>query len=256
MELRTITFMAPSGHKFTIREQNGEDDSILSNPREMRNLLNLSRFISAITVETTATANGKLTMKDSLGLPLLDRYCILLYSRIFSLGEILEFSYEWPDDNGKTTKYDYEEDLTKYLFDDYSKVPTEEEMEAKPYAVPLYPDLDIINGKEFTLSSGKKVWLKAATSNSEQYILNLPEDKRNRNAELISRELKLEVEGKMERVYNFSMFSVKDMNELHKLVKTYDPTFVGITDIQDPRNGNTAQVSIMGFPSFFFLMEE
>ena len=59
MELRTIKFHVPSGHEFEIREQNGEDEDILSNPREMRTLLHLSRFISVITVRTTYTADRK-----------------------------------------------------------------------------------------------------------------------------------------------------------------------------------------------------
>lgn len=251
MELRTIKFHVPSGHEFEIREQNGEDEDILSNPREMRTLLHLSRFIAAITVRSTYTASGKLTMKDALNLPLLDRYCILLQSRIFSLGETLEFDYQWAPN--RSVKY--EEDLTNYLFEDYSQAPSEEEMEAKPYAIPLYPDPSIIDGKEFTLSSGKKIFWQAANGNTEQTILKLSDEKRTRNAELMARNLMLDVDGKFEKVQNFTLFSVRDMAEIRKLVNTYDPAFQGISDIEDPETGQTAQYPILAAPGFFFLTE-
>lgn len=251
MELRTIEFFVPSGNKFEIREQNGEDEDILSNPREMRNLLHLSRFIAAITVNTTWTKTGKLTMKDALDLPLLDRYCILLKSRIFSLGETLDIQYQWAP--GRTVSY--EEDLNNYLFEDYGEVPSEEEVNSKPYAIPLYPDMSIIDGKEFTLASGKKIFWQAATGNTEQSILKLSEEKRTRNAELITRNLQLEVNGTFEKVQNFSLFSVRDMAEIRKLVNTYDPTFQGLSDLEDPETGETVQYPLLAAPSFFFLTE-
>ena len=112
MELRTIQFTAPSKHIYEIREQNGEDEDILSNPLEMRTLMHLSRYISAIVIKTTFTNSGKLTVEDALNLPLLDRYCILIKARIFSIGPELNFDYSW----GKSV-IQYEEDLNKYVFD-------------------------------------------------------------------------------------------------------------------------------------------
>jgi hypothetical protein len=72
----------------------------------------------------------------------------------------------------------------------------------------------------------------------------------------VARELKLEVDDKFERVHNFSLFSVKDMAEIHKLVRTYDPPFMGLTDIEDPKTGASTSLPILGIPSFFFLLEE
>lgn len=251
MELRTFEFTAPSANIFTIREQNGEDEDILSNPREMKTLLHLSRYISAIVVSTTFTRTGKLTLADALALPLLDRYCILLQSRIFSLGETLEFEYQWSPNHTVS----YEEDLTKYLFSSYDSTPSEEELNSKPNAIPFYLDPSIIEGKEFTLASGKRVWWQAANGNTEQTILKLSEDKRTRNAELVARNLKLEVDGKFESVKNFTLFSVRDMAEIRKLVATYDPTFAGMTDLENPDTGEIIQYPILAAPSFFFLTE-
>ena len=128
-------------------------------------------------------------------------------------------------------------------------------MDAKPYAIPLYPDPSIIEGKEFTLSSGKKIFWQAANGNTEQIILKLNEDKRTRNAELMARNLMLEVDNKFEKVQNFSLFSVRDMAEIRKLVNTYDPAFQGLSDIEDPETGQVTQYPILAAPGFFFLTE-
>ena len=57
-----VTFTAPSGYEYTIREQNGADDDILSNPSEASTLINISRFIAGIVIDTNYTANRKLTV--------------------------------------------------------------------------------------------------------------------------------------------------------------------------------------------------
>lgn len=249
MELRTIEFTAPSRNIYEIREQNGEDEDILSNPLEMRTLMHLSRYISAIVVKTTFTKSGKLTVDDALNLPLLDRYCILIKARIFSIGPELNFDYSW----GKSV-IQYEEDLNKYVFEDYSKV-GDDEISNKPDAVPFYIDTDILEGKHFKLKSGKVISFKAATGKTEQRILSLPEDKRTRNAELIARDLSLEVDGKFEIVQNFSRFGVRDMAEIRHIVNIYDPTFTGVTDVTNPSTGETVQFPILAAPSFFFPTE-
>ena len=113
MTLRTLVFTAPSGRLFEIREQNGEDEEIITNPVDSKNLMNLTKYISAIVVKTNATKSGKLTIEDALKLPLLDRYCILFNSRIFSLGEEVEFTYKWDNKDSVT----YSQDLSEFLFD-------------------------------------------------------------------------------------------------------------------------------------------
>ena len=255
MELRTLTFVAPSGYEYTIREQNGEDEDILTNPREMRNLLHLSRYISAIVMDSKPF--GKLTFEKALELPLLDRYCILFNSRIFSIGNILEFSYEWTNvTNGVKHEVRYEEDLNNYLFD-YSSVPSDEEVNAKPHASPFFLDPSILeSGQEFTLSSGKVVRWKVATSNSEQYLFKLTDEKRTGNAEIMARGLELLVENKWEKVTNFKLFSVKDMAEIRRQIKTYDPPFLGVSDIMNPDTGEVVQYPVMAAPGFFLLIEE
>ena len=63
-QIRTKTFVAPSGKYCTIREQNGEDEEILSNEADAKNLMNITKFIAGIVTETDFTESGKLTIKN------------------------------------------------------------------------------------------------------------------------------------------------------------------------------------------------
>lgn len=247
--LRTIEFFSPSGHQFVIREQNGEDENILSNPSDAKTLMNLTKFISAIVVKTDFTKSGKLSIEDALELPVLDRYCILIKSRIFSLGEDLIITYKWGN-----KEIEYEEDLRQFVFNDYGQLPTEEEMESKPSAVPYYPKKDF---KDIivTLSTGKVISYDILTGKGEQYIITLPESKQTRNNELIARNLKLQVDGKFETVHNFSSFSVREMAELRKTIKANDPIFAGLTELTNPDTGEVVAYPIMASPTFFYLTE-
>lgn len=250
LEGRKLEFVAPSGYKYTIREQNGADDDILSNPVDAATMRNLSAFIAAIVVNTDFTPNGKLTVDQAHNLPCLDRYCILFNSRIHSLGDEVEFEYDWGKDNGGVANY--VQDVNEFLFD-YSKVPSEEEMEEKPNAIPFYP-----NGKQFKdikveLSSGKVVKFDLLTAEGEAYILNLAPNKRTKNQELVARNLCLEVNGNFEKVTSFHLFSVKDMMEIRKEVFAYDPVFNGVSEIVNPNDSTqTTLISVVAIKDFFY----
>ena len=204
-------------------------------------------------------------MKDVLNLPLLDRAVILINSRIFSIGSELEFNYRWPrPKNSKDpSEFTYIQDLRDYIFEDYGRVPTEEEVKDKPDAVPYYqlPE-DIDNpGKiqlkdiPLTLTSGKELLWDVATVNSEQYLMKLGLDNISRNKDLIARNLRLKVDGNWEKVQNFKLFSIKDMAEMRKAILSSDPTFTGITEIEDPVTSEKLQISILTVPTFFYLTE-
>jgi hypothetical protein len=182
-------------------------------------------------------------------MPLLDKYAIIFMSRIFSIGEILEFSYKWD----KETTLEYEQNLLEYLFNDYSQVPTEEECDEKPRAIPYYPLKEKLKDIEVVLSTGKKIQFDIANGHSEVFLMNLPEAKRTRNSELLAHNLKLEVEGKFEKVQNFSLFNLREMAEIRKQIAAVDPTFEGITEIENPDTGEIVQYPILSAPGFFFL---
>ena len=255
-QVRTFRFIAPSGYSYTIREENGEDEEILSNPADAKGLMNITKFISAIVVDTDYTTRHKLTIQDALNIALLDRYTILFQSRIFSLGKDVEFQYTWPGEAAPTY---YSQDLTEMLLD-YSKDITEEEINEKPNAIPFYPArvacLELnFKGYTITLKSGKQVKFDLMDGNSEKYLITMPLDKQTRNSDLLARNLMLLVDDKWERVERFNLFSIKDMAEIRETVSTIDPVFTGATDIENPRTGEKAQYSIIGAPRFFFLTE-
>lgn len=248
--MRTIQFYVPSGYVYEIREQNGEDEEILSNPADIRNLMNFTKFIQAIVVRTDFTTTGRLTLEDALRIPVNDRYCILFKSRIFSLGDSIEFSYKWDSGN-----VDYEQDLNEFLFEDYSKLPSEEELNAKPNAIPFYPD-----GKktefEFELGSGKQIKFNLLDGNGEQRMVLLPIEKQTRNSPLLCRNLQLKVEGKWEKVQSFALFTPKEMSEIRKAVLSVDPAFSGETELENPATGEKTKYSIILAKGFFFLTED
>ena len=248
--MRTFDFVVPSGYTYTIREQNGEDEEILSNPKDLKDLMNFTKFIQAIVVNTNFTNSGKLTLEDTLRIPVNDRYCILICSRIFSIGDILEFSYKWPDGN----KVSYEQDLNELLFDYAIREGDPRELELKPDAIPYYPEGTKVEF-EYTLESGKQIKFNIMNGEGERRLVSLPREKQTRNSPLLCRNLQLNVEGNWELVKNFSLFTVKEMHEIRKEVMAVDPTFEGAVDIENPNTGEITRFPIIAAPGFFFLTE-
>lgn len=266
MELksRTMAITLPSGYHCEIREQNGEDEEVLSNPASIKTFMNINEFIAGIVVKTDFTTSGKLLVEDVLKLPLLDRHVILINSRIFSIGEEMEFNYEWPRDNNKNQTITYTQDLRDFIFDNYGNQPSQEELDNKPDAVPYYlvPEDNNKSGTiqlkdiHLELSSGKELLWDIATVESELYLMKLGIDNITRNKDLIARNLRLKVDGNYEKVQNFKLFTVKDMAEIRKNISLMDPTFTGLTTIEDPKTHAITQVSIMAIPTFFYPTEE
>lgn len=261
MEFLTHTFRAPSGVEYTIREQNGQDEEVLTNTAEVNKGMNITNFLQGI-IMSSSKKNGKLSIQEVKDIPLLDRNALILQSRIFSIGQFMDFTYKWPmkDDPEKFEEFEYTQDLGEYLFSDYNPdTITPEEMEEKPKAVPFYPpysgemDGDFL---VFTLASGKRISFKRTDGNAEIYLLRLRESDKTRNTDFFMRNLRLEVDGKWERVSNFSLFSVKDMREMRKLVNSYDPVSNLTTVIQNPNTNQYLELPILAMQDFFFPEED
>ncbi len=253
---KKLTFKLPSGYEVTIREQNGEDDDILSNPVDAKTFMNISKFIAGIVTDTDITATRLLTPEDVQKMPSLDRYAIMVNSRVFSLGEILDFRYAWdgPAD-GQVREVDYEINLQEEFLFDYGVVPTMEEMEAKPNAIPFYPVPKQTSEIHFTTKSGKEMCFDLLNARGEAYVLNLPASERTKNQELVARNLKLRVGDNYEPVKNFRMFSPKDMMDIRSAIKGFDPLFHGTTQIEDPETGQKIMVPVMAVDNFFYPRE-
>lgn len=245
---RIFSFVAPSGHSYSIREQNGEDDDILSNPLTSQNLMNLSMFMSSIIVDQNFYPGKKtITPEEVLDLPCNDRYSILINSRIHSIGNILEFTHDWGSNLGKVN---YEVDLNDFVFNKPLSEVTDEELEKKPEAIPFYPDYK----KTIQFSIGEKEFeFDLITGRGEQYQIELPLEKRTANQKIKARNLRLKVNNTFEKVSNFRMFSVKEMAVIRKTIAEYDPLFSGNTKIVHPSNPELVDyVNVLGIPGFFW----
>lgn len=246
------TFIAPTGYEYTIREQNGGDDDVISNASEARNLTNLSRFIAGIVVKTDSTSTGKLTVEQAHTMPALDKYCILIQSRIHSLGNIVEFSHDWEMEFGGICNY--EQDLKEYLLSSYSdEGVSSEEAIRKPNAIPFYPMGKNNKNISIRVDSGKELVFDLMNTEGEAMVLNLPLDKQTKNKDLEARNIRLVEGDKDVKITNWSFFTASEMREIRKKVLSIDPVFRGLLTIENPIHpGMKKDLSIMGITDFFF----
>lgn len=244
-----IETILPSGKKVYIREQNGNDDDILSNPILAKDGSNINHFISEIVVSSDITNTGKLTPGDVLKMKVRDKYHILFMSRIHSNGKEVKFEYDWGKDNGG--KQTYVEDLSNYIWDYSNKFP--DELYADTSDIRIKPYLDRENEyREFELVSGKRVRYKYMDGAGEKYLLGLPQNQLTRNAEIKARGLELFRNDKWEKVENFKPFSTSDMRQIRTDIKLMDPVFQGLTDLENPKDGEIISIPIIASPDFFY----
>ena len=185
----TVKFKLPSGYNVTIREQNGNDDDILSNTVTAQDLSNIDIFIASIVIDTDlpfAKAN-RLTMELATLLSLRDKYAIIFQSRVHSLGNEITFKYQWDDTKEPDT---YTEDLNLYLWDFDKEMPVKGtpeyfEHRLQPYEVDCYKDLNFIT------SSGKEVLFNILNGKGEKFLLQVPVEQQTKNVELRARNLRI-----------------------------------------------------------------
>jgi hypothetical protein len=245
----------PSGFQVIIREQNGDDDSILSNVSLTKDANSVNSFVQGVVVwaSTGKNPNETLTMDQVLDMRLGDKYFILLSSRIFSLSPILKFGYTWAPE---IPEVDYEEDLTHFVWDYSTPLPKTGDEGYFANRIIAYPvPIDQVFS-ELTLQSGKRVRYKFLNGHGEKYLLKLPEFQMHVNSRLIARELELWVDTKWVKVESFKMFNPTDMRELRNSLEELDPQFDGIIEIENPHNPNEKNnVSLLGINDFFYPRE-
>lgn len=233
----------PSSRVITIRESNGEDDSIMSNVAAEGGT-NLINFLASVVMEDSIK-KGKPLAVDIEDWLINDKYYSILKQRILNYGTELKFDHTCS--NCKNTTKGYVEDLKKYDGDlsksNYSP-PTEDSV--LPY------ELGNERAIELVTSSNKKVRYRRLNSILEKAALATKES--NVNNALTARELELENQGKWEKVYHFGPFSAKEMRQIHSHVKKHDGSF-------DPRvrfNCGIStcnmyyDVSVLSIPAFFY----
>lgn len=237
----------PSGDTITIREVNGEDESILSNNSLINSGSNIIKFLSQIIVGING--QEKRVTEDILKTwPINDKYYLLLASRIFSYGKDLKFT-NICSNCGTSNKY--KEDLE--LFDYSSPEGTENPSARSSFNIKPYPT----KSKEIhlNLSSGKTVKYNKLDSTGELDKLAIPEIARNINSEFIIRGLKLLNGNEYFEVKHFAIFGPKDLLELRTSLNREDAIFSPLTEVVCPHCNNKEYHSILTISDFFYPTE-
>lgn len=244
-----LKFKIPSGLEVTIREQNGDDDDVISRLKNNNDGTSINKFIASICLEVEGLP-GKPSHNDILKWKNRDKYYVLLKSRIFSLGETLTYNYKCinPDCGKEST---FEEDLR--LYDrDFSK-PLEETNNGFKYQVQPY--LTSSPTVEIDLTSGKKVRYKYLNGLSEKKLLEINKDEISKNTELLVRDMEWFNGGQWHKLQRFDVFSSKDMMEIRSHITKYDMPFDAVSDCKCPYCQKVANISLLAQPSFFFPQE-
>lgn len=244
---KTLTFRLPSGFDVTIREQNGNDDDILSKVSNLKDGSSMGKFLSAIIIEP------KLSMETINNWKARDKYYAIFKSRVFSLGESVTFKHKCSNTNcGKET--DWEEDLTQFD-NDFMVEPLKPEdegyKEPNKYQIQKYPNGDLPT-HEINLSSGKKVRFTYKNGESERKLLDIKENDISKNTELLIRNLEFFDNLKWQKVQHFGLFNPKDMVEIRNNVKLFDSDWDAVAELNCPHCHNTDLISLVTQPTFFF----
>jgi hypothetical protein len=246
---QTKELLLPSGNIVTIREQNGDDDDILSNQVLQKDLSNQNKFIQGIVIKADTTS-GKLSDSDIANMLLKDKYFIMFASRIHSIGDIVNFTYDWKEFGGIQ---EYDDDINKYIWDFSKEYPTKDSKDYNQYRMEPYT-ADASETQHMTLESGKELTFECLRIKDEQAMLKLTKVDQTINRELLQRNLKLKMSGgQFETVKNFRFFTKRDMVKIHKTVNSVDSPFMPITKIESP-DENVAPVlyPVIGSNNFFF----
>jgi len=249
----TVSLVTPSGFKVVLRQQNGDDDDIISNAANSVDGTAINNFVRAIIVDSDISPTGTLVLGDVLNIKLCDKYFIILASRIFSLGQILKFSFKWEN---IPEPVDYEEDLSKYIWD-YSKpeFPLKfNDPDYFEYRIQPHQYQKALT-KQFTTQSGKVLKYTFINGEGEKYLLKLTPETQSKNKELIARDLQLFLNEKWIKVENFKSFSPIDMSDIRKEIDETDPSISLISQLESPVTHEKIDYPIVSTMDFFFPRE-
>lgn len=241
------TFLTPSGYSVTIREQNGEDDDIISRMKDVGDNSALNKFLSGI-ITNCELSNGRVTANDILKWKNKDKYYVLFKSRLFSIGNEITFDHECTSCGKKTS---YEESLTQYDRD-FSK--GEEGKTDFTFQVTPYPK-GMETTAELTLSSGKVIKIDYLNGLGEKKLLEFNKEEISKNTELLVRNIQWLNGEKFQKLENFRVLSTKDMSEIRKHLLTNDTQFEAVSELKCPFCNNKDHISLLTQPDFFFPRE-
>lgn len=249
-----LSFDLPSGKRLTIREQNGDDEGLLSRVQDAETGDSMVNFASAIVLKDHEL-NRKPSPLEIKEWRISDFYSLLFISRVFSLGNLFEFKFTWPDQEQPS---EYEEDLYIYLQDSLDE--QENPKNKSPHMMKPYLKIEGDNieafdkkGIIFNTASGKKLKFEYLITNTEVSSLEIPVDKQDKNLELRQRNLSMYAEGEWHILNNFAGLSSKDMKEVRTLIRKYDPVFEPLMKIPHPvKKHISTEINLLTQKDFFY----
>jgi hypothetical protein len=244
--MESLTFKNPSGNLVTIREQNGDDDGVLSKMKNSKDGTAITKFVSGIVIAMMdgpgPTANEVMNWKNK------DKYYTTFRSRIFSLGDLITFKLRCKNDACKKEN-EYEESLLPYIDEFDGKKENSFKYKIQPYRYGDEKDREII------LSSGKKIKYTYLNGHSEKKLLEIKEDDMDRNTEFLVRNIQWHFEDRWQPLQTFGVLSAKDMKEIRADITENDLPFDAISECECPFCGHIQNISLMAQTGFFFPQE-
>lgn len=246
---QTTTVHLPSGRVVDIRETNGADDELLSNLYDVKDSMNIVKFLTSIIVLDHNLGRAPLA-SEVLNYHLNDKWYLMLKQRLINRGVELVFAYKCPCDKCKDKpKAEYTEDLAP--LDGDLKNPS-----YKPSATQVmrYP-LGIELHREFRTSSGHLFKYDIMTTVHEKRQLDLTDKEQTRNSIMTLRNLKVKNGEEWLTVTSFAPFSSKVVSEIRADIKKHDPEFMPLINGECPAEVPFT-ISLWGIPDFFWPGEE
>ena len=222
--MNTLKVTTPTGAEFEIREATGADDDVLSNVTlDEAGVVN--KYLAGIVIKDSKGKNP--TVEDIERLLLRDKYTLLIKSRIFSLGKMLIFSYDWQNEEPPV---EYEVDLSDYVWEDYDKFP--EEGSDKYFKERIGPykveNLNLMLGD-------KEVKMDILNGFGERYLLELPPVKRTINTQLLARNLSMQQGDEWKKIVSFMSFPSRDIVKLREIISVNYPDNAGLVEVLNPQ---------------------
>lgn len=247
----TTEFVTPSKLHIVIREQNGEDEDVISKAKNLKDGNAIHYFLAGIIQTVNGAKVGSNYVENMRNR---DKYYTLLKSRIFSLGETLTYHHRCsnPNCNKPQGKEDplYEEDLSLYDKDFSDKAPVDERPD---FQYRIQPYIAEGTHRELKLYSGKELRYKFLTGVEEKKVMQKDRDSMSKNSDIMLRELEWKNENdQWQKVSHFGIFSSKEMTAIRKDIEKHDTPFEAISETTCPFCGTVDYISLLAQPDFFF----
>ncbi len=245
METRKKEIVVPTGKKYIIREQTGYDDEVLSQVASLDDADVINRFLAGI-IQQDSEGN-QVSYEDVLKMKLRDKYVILIASRIFSLGETINFEYDWKD--GSPVEY-YQDDLSQYIWDYTQPFPEPGDPGYVKYRIkPYHPD----HKEEVVFDiDGTTFKFDILDGHGEKYLIKLAKSQVHINQELLARNFSLLDKDQWIKVRNFNQLTARQIAQVRSRVRMYDDNFEVLTEIEHPTTHIVDEIPIIALRDFFF----